>query len=232
MRWWGLMLGWWGAALGGLGAQEVQHHGVVFEEWVRETFFDGYQPAGYTQKWDIPAEANTRFGGLPVNPKAIKYGTPIGLGDALRQYDIDEPFILLVGFWEQDGAVKRFVKIVAARVEPEQWRALWGDVTRGDLARLDEVIKDRETDYREVRRRAQALKAEAPYPSSVIVLNPKIDSRTQRRLQTSLRFRDFFTHLAPDVDPAREEAPSLWGVPFPGPVESGAREFAKNEDGE
>lgn len=225
MRRWGLMFGWWGATLGGLGAQEVQHHGVMFEEWVRETFFDGYQPSGYTQKWDIPAEANVRFGGLPVNPKAIKYGTPIGLGDALRQYDIEEPFILLVGFWEQDGPLKRFVKIVAARVEPAQWRALWGDVTRGDLERLDQVIKDRESDYREVRRRAQALKAKAPYPSSVIVLNPKIDSRSQRRLQTSLRFRDFFTHLALGADLTREENPSLWGVPVPGPVESGAREL-------
>ena len=32
--------------------REVQRHGVVFEQWIRETFFGGYQPADYTQRWD------------------------------------------------------------------------------------------------------------------------------------------------------------------------------------
>jgi len=52
-----------------LRAQEVQHHGLVFEEWIRDTFFDGYRPPSYTQKWDIPAAVNKKFGGVPVNPK-------------------------------------------------------------------------------------------------------------------------------------------------------------------
>ncbi|MFH1499078.1 MAG: hypothetical protein ABII82_14780, partial [Verrucomicrobiota bacterium] len=65
-------------------AQEVQRHGVVFEQWVRETFFDGYQPEGYTQKWDIPAGANRAHGGVAVNPKATKWRTSVDLGDALR----------------------------------------------------------------------------------------------------------------------------------------------------
>ncbi len=211
-------------------AQEVQHHGVVFEQWIRDTFFDGYQPPGYTQKWDIPAEANHDHGGIPVNPKAIKYGTPIGLGDALRQYDIEEPFILLLGYWQQEGPHKRFVKIVAARIEPDQWRALWGNIDRGDLERLDHVIKDRDRDYREVRKAAQAMKKRPPYDSSIIVLNPKIDSKGQRRLQCSLRFADFFAHLAPGLDPAPENQPVLWGVPFPGLIESGAREFDHPDD--
>ena len=51
-------------------AQEVQRHGLVFEEWVRSTFFGGDQPAAYTQPWDISAVANREHGGVPVNPKA------------------------------------------------------------------------------------------------------------------------------------------------------------------
>ena len=97
-------------------AQEVQQHGVVFEQWIRDTFFDAYEPESYTQKWDIPAAANIRHGGLPVNPKAAKYRGPVALGDTLRQYDIDQPFILLVGFWEQDGPHKRFVNITQLMV--------------------------------------------------------------------------------------------------------------------
>lgn len=209
----------------GLGAAEVQQHGVVFEEWIRDTFFDGYEPESYTQKWDIPAAANLRHGGVPVNPKAAKYRTAVGLGDALRQYDIAEPFILLVGFWQQDGDVKRFVNIVAPKIHPEVWRMMWGPVTRTDLERLDALIKDRSIDYREVRRRAQEMKKAPPFNESLIVLNPKIGSTGQRRLQCSLRFDHLFSLLAADADPAPQEPPTLWDIPFPGPVDSKARQF-------
>ena len=218
-------------------AQEVQQHGVVFEQWIRDAFFDGYEPESYTQKWDIPAAANRRHGGLPVNPKAAKYRGPVGLGDALRQYDIDQPFILLVGFWEQDGPEKRFVNITPVTVHPETWRLLWGPVTRADLERFDALVKDRSLDHHEVRRLAQELKRTPPFSESLLVLNPKIGSGEsgQRRLQCSLRFDHLFDLLASHADPAPSDQPTLWGVPFPGPVRSAAREFnaapgAENEN--
>lgn len=208
-------------------AQEVQKHGLVFEEWIRDTFFDGYAPPSYTQKWDIPAAANTLHGGVPVNPKAAKEHTPVDLGDALRQYDIAEPFILVIGYWRQDGEKKRFVNIVAPRIEPDAWHKLWGPVTRADLERLDAVIKDRTLSPAEARREAQAIKNAPPFTGSVIVVNPKIDSKTQRRLQCSLRFEDVFKFLAPGNGPAPQEMPSLWGVPFPGEVASASRVLNK-----
>jgi hypothetical protein len=208
-------------------AQEVQAHGLVFERWVCDTFFDGYRPAGYTQKWDIPAAINRDHGGLPVNPKAVKYGAPVGLGDALQQFDIAEPFILVLGYWRQEGANKRFVNITAATVTPEQWRKLWGPLTRADLEKLDAIIKDRSLDHREARQQAQALKQMPPFNQSLIVLNPKIDSKTQRRLQCSLRFADVFRHLAPGADPGVQVTPELWGVAFPAAVASGPRTFGR-----
>ncbi len=215
-------LGWSGA----VAAQEVQRHGLVFEQWVRDTFFGGYAPGSYTQKWDIPAAANTAHGGVPANPKAIKHGTPVDLGDALRQFDIDEPFMLILGFWRQEGDRKRIVNIVAPVITPEQWRRLWGPVTRADLERLDAVIKDRSLDYREARRRAQEMKNAPPFNQAVIVLNPKIDSKTQRRLQCSLRFSDVFKHLAPGADSRPQAQPALFGTPYPGLIDSKPREFA------
>lgn len=207
-------------------AQEVQSHGLVFEKWVRDTFFGGYVPPGYTQKWDIPAKVNKSHGGVPVNPKATKYGTPVDLGDALRQFDIAEPFILVIGYWRQEGDTKRFVNIAAPTITPEQWKKLWGPVTRAHLEKLDALIKDRSLDYREARERAQAMKRTAPFNQSVIVFNPKIDSKTQRRLQCSLRFEDVFKFLAPEADPQPQEHPALWGEKFPAEVASKPRTFS------
>ncbi len=223
-----IALGLWGpaAAKPPAGRQEVQRHGVVFEEWIRNTFFAGYQPVDYTQRWDIPANVNTNHGGIPVNPKAAKWGAPVDLGDALRQFDIREPFLLIVGFWQQQGAVKRFVNVQAIRVEPEQWLQLWGSVTRADLERLDALIKDPSRDVLAVRREAQAMKRRPPFTEAVIQVNPKIDVK-QRRLQCSLRFGDFFGHLAPLADRAATNAPTLFGVALPAEVASPPREFRR-----
>ena len=213
-------------------AAEVQLHGLVFEHWVCDTFFSGYRPPGYTQKWDIPADANhladPALAGLPANPKATKFRAPVGLGDALRQYDIAEPFLLILGYWEQPSPDEKvFVKILAPRVDPDTWRKLWGPVTRADLERLDAVIKDRSLTPAEARRRAQQIKAQQPFSECIFVLNPKIDSKTQRRLQCSLRYEDVLKYLTPGTSHKPDASPSLWGTPFPGAVSSPPRTFAE-----
>ncbi len=198
-------------------AQERQSHGVAFERWVRDTFFEGYTPEGYTQKWDIPAEVNRQHGRIPVNPKAAKFRGPVDLGDALRQFDIHEPFWLVIGYWRFEGGARRMVRISAIRVEPEAWRALWEPLTRADLEKLDAVIKDRSLTPEQARAAAQSLKNQPPYTGARMTLNPKIDSRTQRRLQCSLRFDVLFDQLAaPDADRSEQSRPVLWGVPWPG----------------
>ncbi len=206
-------------------AQEVQHHGLVFEEWIDDTFFGGFRPQSYTQKWDIPAAVNATHGGVPVNPKATKYGTPVDLGDALRQFDIGEPFLLVIGYWQQDGPAKRFVNIVAPRLEPAAWKKLWGPITRADLEKLDAAIKDKSLTPDQARAAAKKIKSAPPFtdPAVVIVLNPKIDSHTQRRLQCSLRFADVFKYLAPGADPQPQPRAALWGVEFPAEIPSAAR---------
>lgn len=213
-------------------AREVQNHGVVFEQWIRDTFFDGYTPNSYTQKWDIPASANKRFGGIAVNPKAAKYKGAVDMGDALRQFDIDEPFWLIIGYWQQEGEHKRFVNIVSRRIEPAGWRKLWGDLKRADLERLDEIIKTT-PDTEMARQLAQQIKREPRFGTSILTLNPKIDSHSQRRLQCSLSWSKVFRYLAPDADPGARENPLLWGVPVDIIVNSAPRSFkSKPEAGD
>ncbi len=204
-------------------AQEVQQHGLVFEQWVSDTFFEGYRSAGYTQRWDIPAAANRRHGGVPVNPKFTKHGTAVDLGDALRQHAIDEAFLLVIGFWRQEGGHKRIVNLLAPEISPERWRRLWGPVTREDLLQFDRLIKDSPLPLKELRREALRIKRGPPFNQAVIQLNPKIGSDGQRRLQCSIRFRDIFVHLAPGADPAPQTRPALWGEEFPGPIASPPR---------
>ena len=146
-------------------ATEVQQHGLSFEHWVADTFFGGHRAAGPTDKWDIPATVNSQHGRIPVNPKATQYGEPVLLGDALRQYEIKEPFLLIVGFWEQDGRDKKFVQSLVSRIEPAQWRQLWAPVTRKDLEAMDKLVKDTSRPIAEVRREVLKRKSSRRFPS-------------------------------------------------------------------
>lgn len=210
-------------------AAEVQHHGLVFEQWVRASFFGGYKPGDYTQLWDIPAEFNKDHGGIPANPKAVKYGSPLDMGDALRQFGVAEKggrFLLIVGFWTQDGKKKKWVNAVAVEVTPEQYRRLWEPVTREDLEKLDGVVKDRSLSPAEAREEAQEIKRRVPFSKSIMQVNPKIDAH-QRRLQCSIRFGDFFHFLAPAADSTKQDKPGLWGLPLPDEFESAPRNLKK-----
>ena len=141
---------------------EVQAHGFTFEKWVRETFYGGYQ-GNYMQEWDIPPEANSsslvsaRFRDLPVSVKVAKYGSPIGLGDILRQRAIAEPFVLIVGFWKQTGpAEKRIIEIGAVRLEVAKWESMWGTLRLEEIKMIDRRIKDLNLPYAAARRKAKA----------------------------------------------------------------------------
>lgn len=195
-------------------SSEVQRHGLTFESWLADTFFDGYRASRPTDKWDIPAAANTRYGGIPVNPKATQYGEPVLLGDALRQYDINEPFLLIVGFWEQDGLDKKFVQSLVARIVPEHWRKLWAPVTRADLEQVDQLIKDTSRPIDDVRREVLRRKKQPPFSQAVIQLNPKIDGG-QRRLQCSISYVRLFQNLAPGRDRKPVAQPEIYGQPIP-----------------
>ena len=187
---------------------------MSFEQWVADTLFGGHRPSGPTDKWDIPASANKNHGRIPVNPKAAQHGEPVLLGDALRQYDINEPFLLMVGFWEQDGRDKKFVQSLAAKVTPSQWRKLWAPVTRADLEAMDRLIKDTSRPVAEVRREVLRRKKRPPFSQAVIQLNPKID-QSQRRLQCSISYVRLFKYLAPGRDRRAQASAEIFGRRIP-----------------
>ncbi|MGA0849949.1 MAG: hypothetical protein ACO3RX_08350, partial [Chthoniobacterales bacterium] len=153
-----------------------------------------------------------------------QYGEPVLLGDALRQYDINEPFLLIVGFWEQDGRGKKFVQSLVARVEPDQWRQLWAPVTRQDLEALDQLVKDTSRPMAEVRQEVLRRKKQPPFSQAVIQLNPKIDA-SQRRLQCSISYVRLFKNLAPGRDRKRQAFAEIFGRRIPPIPASPPRQF-------
>ena len=206
---------------------EVQLHGFDFENWTKKTFFADFT-VSYSNKWDIPAEFNQleilpeSFLHLPVSIKTCKNRCPIGFGDALRQFKIDEDFLLIVGFWEQNGGDKNFVAVEAVKINAKDWKNLFQPLTENDLESLDSAIKNKDWHYSEVRKLAQEIKK--AFPPTKMILNPKIDSKSQRRLQCSLPFNVFWNDIV-KKELYRNIECSLFGERLPNPFVSGTRIF-------
>lgn len=189
-----------------------QQHGLDFEDWIKETFFESYTQPGNTDKWDATSVSfknkyslhTAGFQGLPVSMKTCKYGSSISFGDALRQIENNEDFLLIAAFWKRAGSKKNIVSIGAVRIAAENWQNLFvteeeaeaetledylKSETIAKIRKLDSGIKNRNISYQEARLFAEKEKSRMPkLPMS---LHQKIDSKSQRRLQCSLPFSVF-----------------------------------------
>ncbi len=217
------------------GGHARQQHGIDFEQWFLETFLESYYVEGHTGKWDATRvkyrdefkKFTSVFEGLPISIKTCKKGSPIGFGDALRQYTVAEDFLLVVGFWEG----KRFISVQVVVVSQESWHELFlGTVSKEELQNdklssddfgeklkdFDSMIKNRDDDYKIVRKKAKAEKGS--FPQMDIVLNPKIDSKGQRRLQCSLPNKIYLNTLGKRSARAiidKDGDLALWGEKIP-----------------
>ena len=78
---------------------EVQKHGFIFEEWVKKVLGVTKLATKYTQKWDIPSE-------ITISVKFMGMTNALEFGSTVRIWEINEPFILIAGRWNQIGANK------------------------------------------------------------------------------------------------------------------------------
>lgn len=183
-----------------------QNHGFIFENWVKVTC--AKKSKGYGYKWDIPKEWNPTAHDGPISVKSIKWGSSICLGDAIRQYDIYIDFTMIVGFWDKVDRKIKVIDIVEVPITNSTWRSLWGNISIDNLEELDKIIKDRDIHYEDVRTNAKQYKDQLS--NSIITLNPKIDSKVQRRLQCSISFKNFFKYLVKQ-NPVKRNNIALWG---------------------
>ncbi len=167
-----------------------QLHGKKFEDFVKGCGrFPGSSDSGRsaTASFDIEAQFD-RERGLPTSIKATG-NKLIGLSDARRFWTIDQPIRMIVGAYRQLPDRKAFSVVHEFLLSPEALGSLRGCVTLNEVRELHEGISLTRFQLggeSNARAWVRAAKAVIENRLGAIRLNPKIDSKGQRRLQCSV----------------------------------------------
>jgi hypothetical protein len=177
-----------------------QLHGKKYEDYIKQAFKGSLDAQiDYTGPWDVPTIYDSELN-LPTSIKTSK-GRTIGLSDARRFLKINEPFRLIFSQYVQKDGIKHFKEIREYIITVDVLRQIIGDLTYDFVEFFHNELKkfpEGKENAILARKKAREIKRESTY-KSLLKLNPKIDSKDQRRLQCSIDMIDLDKICQPTV---------------------------------
>jgi len=170
---------------------EVQAHGNKYENHkiykltgLTKKEYDKLKKNGYTSPFDLVKGLKVNFNG------AIKStaSNTVCCSDIQRMYG-HEDYTLIVGAYDQVDNKKVFHTEYEFYITKEDFDTLWGNTSveklNGyvDKVRKVEKTKEAQADYQKVK---EVWKKGVLDENALFILNPKVDSKKQRRVQCSL----------------------------------------------
>ena len=174
---------------------EVQQHGNYYEDLktrqitgLSKADYDALKENGYTSGMDIMK------GLLSADDYSIKTtgGNVVDCGDILRRRE-EEKYNLVVAVWEQVGMTKVFHTEYTFYISPSDTQKLWGRMNYNLLAEYVDYIKNipaGKAAQQETKTTRTILKNCTEDKKALFTINPKVDSKKQRRVQCSLKIKD------------------------------------------
>ena len=189
---------------------EVQQHGNYYEDLktrqitgLDKKTYDSLKSNGYTSGMDIME------GLLSLCDWSIKTtgGNVVDCGDILRRRQ-EEKYNLVVAVWEQVGMTKVFHTEYTFYISPSDTQKLWGNMSYMKLKEYDDYIKSIPAGLdgqQESKIERTILKTATEDKNALFTINPKVDSKKQRRVQCSLKIKQLIKAGIPHkVTPIRE----------------------------
>ena len=171
---------------------EVQQHGNKFEDFVirdrtnlSKKEYDKLKKNGYTSPFDL-------CNGLKVDYDASIKTTgskTVCSSDVLRMMSHRKDYRLIVGCYKQEGENKKFHTQYEFFITPEDYSKLWGKMDYQLVESFVNFVKaiphgpEAQEDTKSDR---DQLQEQASCEEALFNINPKVDSKKQRRVQCSV----------------------------------------------
>jgi hypothetical protein len=171
---------------------EVQAHGNKYESIIiyertglSKKKYDKLKKGGYTSSFDL---RNGLFVDYDASIKTTSSNT-ICCSDLLKMMEHTRDYRLIVGCYEQVDNEKVFHTQYEFFIESQHYEMLWAgmkyDLIEDYVSKVKSVEKGKEG-QRQYQLVAESWKSEVQSDESMFVINPKVDSKKQRRVQCSI----------------------------------------------
>lgn len=203
---------------------QVQLHGFKWENEIKSKVYGLPIEKNNTEIHDIPRTKN-KVEDANVSIKTTGSET-VCCGDVLRFYDynFNETNQIIIVKYKQEGTEKVLKEIIEVEYTKEMHEHLFGMLTRKDLEEFEKNVKNVPKSHPEINRYRKEIQKEkkevTKNTNSKIVLNPKIDSKEQRRVQCSFKLKDVEKFIV-----SRTTQPVVKGVRITERIESAKRTF-------
>ena len=174
---------------------EVQRHGIEFENYkikqltnLSKIEYEKLLPNKYISSYDL-------VDGIIVNYNASIKTTKTGRIDCgsiltrMKEYD----YKLIIGIYNQVNEYKIFHTEYIFNITKENYNVLWGDLNYGEVEKfvkfIQQIPSGKEGQQRTKKERTY-LKSLLECRNSLMKINPKVDSKIQRRVQCSISLKD------------------------------------------
>ena len=209
-----------------------QQHGKRFEDIVKgSSFFRGASDSARssTASFDVEAKFDRTLG-IPTSIKSGK-GRGVALSDARRFWAINQEFRLLFGRYRQKGDEKEFYEIHEFILSPTALANLRGALTAPQIGAFHtglSLTNFPRGKHPEARAWARQEKSKLKQYVTCIALNPKIDSKGQRRLQCSVPVQSLID-VTNSGTTYFKHTDSFGDIKLPITLISSSREFVKGQ---
>lgn len=171
---------------------ERQRHGFEYEE-AKMSQNGLIKEENYTAKWDTFEILDGVK--IPVSIKCIGINSSIDFGDFKRQSQVDQDFILYVGFWK--GQKTNIVEEYKVLINKDIWNSYFGnkEIIEEMLLEMKEISNDYSDDgkWRSFRNKYKEM-----YGKSIVSLRFKRDHKKQKRIQCGITKPNFLNIILRD----------------------------------
>jgi hypothetical protein len=179
-----------------------QLHGKKLEDLIKAEY-SGSSDQGRisTSAFDIEAKYDSCLHlDTSVKCKKIKKNNNelIELADARRFFDLDQNFRVLLIRYTQVGEIKTVVSIIEYIITQDALNKMKGDLTLDIVTDFHNALKSYPFGKHKEARIFHKQRNKELKGLSSIKLNPKVDSKTQRRLQCSIQREKLESFLPPE----------------------------------
>ena len=190
---------------------ESQKHGFLWEEILKKNIFQIKDKINYTSKYDIPSDFN-KINNKNISIKSSNCNT-ICCGDPFRYInDKNENLETIIILYKQEDNKKVLKRIII--LNTIIIIKLLNEISLEKLLKLNNYIKNIKKNIKITNEiRGEYMKFTKELNTDLLNLNPKVDSKTQRRLQFTIKI-DKIIKEYPKYIIYQNEKPIIYNISF------------------